>query len=265
MTEKKQKMSTKRQKFLKKLLFKILFLMVIPLSIIFIFISIYWWTNRLEQINKKFHVKFDAIAYQISSIDNNIENKINKKIKKKSYPKSEIKEEIIKEDKKDSFDTTYYTFLFNQMIVDFGMAEIDSITIDSLVKIEMKNRLNIENQNIDKTEISDKSQSLKKDELLKVKSLKPSYSGNNNLSEVDSLIFESKSSINYTIEFWKTPLRTQGIKSIGNLIIIYGIDDFDNTSLIIDNKLRLVFVYKNNSYIIKPDGKLYSFRELQLK
>lgn len=241
--------------------------MVIPLSIIFTLGSIYWWTKKLDVINNEFHKTFSDVTHQISSFEYSFDskNKTTKKIPKKTYFKKQVEEEIIPEQKEETFDTIYYNFLFNQMITDFGMADIDSTTIDSLVKIEMKNRLKIETTETQNSNIAEQTQTIKKDELIHVKSLKPVFSGGNYISSDDSLSIDNKTAITYTIEFWKTPLKTQGIKSVGNLIIIYGIEDFDNTSLKIDNKQRLLFVSKNISYQIKPDGKLYSFRELQLK
>jgi len=260
-------MSTKRQKFLKKLIIKILLLMVIPLSIIFTFVSIYWWTKKLDVINNEFHKTFNKVSYQISSFDYSFDsqNKITQRIPKKTYITEKKEEEVFPEQMQETFDTVYYNFLFNQMIIDYGMADIDSNTIDSLVKIEMKNRLKVESTDTAISNIEEQTQTIKKDELIHVKSLKPVFSGGNNISYEDSLSIENKTTITYTIEFWKTPLKTQGIKSVGNLIIIYGIEDFDSTSLKIDNKQRLLFVSKNLTYLIKFDGKLYSFRELQLK
>lgn len=260
-------MSTKKQKFLKKVVSKILYFIVIPLCLLFVFVSVYLWNKNLDYINKKMVNSINSITTQVSNIDQTFEsqNQVTDKLLFDKKLKSGLVEEVDKEEKTDFFDTTLYYNLFNQMLVEFNMIDIDSLTIDSLVKAEMKIISETDKKQKETENISDNAQTLAKDKLLNVKILQPTFNQKNGLSSSDSLIVNNLTSITYTIEFWTTPLRSQAIKAIGNLIIVYGIENFDNIKLKVDDKFRLILEVDKNSYHIKTDGNLYQLKDLLIK
>jgi hypothetical protein len=160
-----------------------------------------------------------------------------------------------------AFDSVYYFYLWDKMIAEFGMAEADSLTIDSLVKLEMAKNIkqNPENENVTNEDFS-----IKKDELLFVTALKPVSHKAELFSAQDSVDFQNAKDNAFTIEFWKSPLNYQGIKTTGSLILVYGVSDFDNISVCFIEKQSFALKLKNKMYALKNDGKYYPFRELQM-
>ncbi len=160
----------------------------------------------------------------------------------------------------EQFDSTYYFYLWDMFINEFGMYELDSLSIDSLVKIEMeKTKPETQPETINGAETF----SLKKDELLYVTTLKPLPYKAENIKEQDSLDFSAIEDNLYTLEFWISPLNYQGIKTTGNLIIIYGISDFENIVLHFISRNNFALKIKSKMYSLKNDGQFHPFKELQ--
>lgn len=160
------------------------------------------------------------------------------------------------------FDTTYYYYLWDLYIQEYGMDEVDSLTIDSMIKAEMIRSV------MDETVISDQNSSsfsIKKEELLYVTSLKPVAHQPGNFSPQDSVEFEELKDFTYTLEFWKSPLNYEGHKTTGNIIIIYGISDFDDISIRYISRNNLALKIKSKLYSLKNDAQFYTFRETQIR
>lgn len=160
----------------------------------------------------------------------------------------------------EAFDTAYYFFLWDKFTLEYGMNELDSLSLDSLIKIEMKKRPVVQNDNNEQTH--DNRYSIKKDELLFVMALKPIPLKPEIFREQDSLDFALVENTLYTIEFWKSPLNFQGIKTTGNIITVYGITDFEQVSVVYIAKNTLALRLKNKLFTLKNDGVFYNFREL---
>lgn len=159
------------------------------------------------------------------------------------------------------FDSTYYFYLWDMFVSEYGMYELDSMSLDSMIRVEMeKTKPEIQ------TEITsgDETFSLKKEELLYVTTLKPLQHKTENIREQDSLDFSAVEDNLYTLEFWRSPLNYQGIKTTGNLIIIYGISEFDSIVLYFISRNNFALKIKSKMYSLKNDGKFYPFKELQI-
>jgi len=240
-------------------------LLVVAFTVVVVFSLVWslWWLNvkprivsfastqlmNLKNNLTEFNDVFQPVAYSISKMPE----------KEKSNTSGAIVETT--ETTNMAFDSVYYFYLWDKMIAEFGMAEADSLTIDSLVKLEMAKNVK---QNIENEEISNDDYSIKKDELLFVTALKPTSHKAEAFSPQDSVDFQSIKDNAFTIEFWKSPLNYQGIKTIGTLILVYGVSDFENISVCFIAKQSYALKMKNKMYALKNDGKFYPFRELQM-
>jgi len=157
------------------------------------------------------------------------------------------------------FDTAYYYILWDKFINEYQMDELDSLSIDSIIKAEMKN--NPANTSTEE-ESADANFSLKKDELLYVTALKPLPNKPELFKEQDSLDFSAIEHSVFTIEFWKSPLNYQGVKTTGNIITVFGISDFENINLLFLSKNHFALKIKNRMYALRNDGNFYNLKEL---
>jgi len=159
-------------------------------------------------------------------------------------------------------DTTYYYFLWNKYIQEYGMDEVDSLTIDSMIKAEMIHSAVETNSTADQ---NNTSISIKKEELLYVISLKPLAHHPERFSTQDSLEFAEKQNFTYTVEFWRSPLNYEGHKTSGNMIIIYGISEFNDISIRFISRDSMALRIESKLYAIKNNGQFYTFKESQIK
>ena len=182
-------------------------------------------------------------------------------------PQSQTKTNIadsLNTDTQASFilDTTYYYFLWNKYIQEYGMDEVDSLTIDSMIKTEMIHSAMETNSTEDQ---NNTSISIKKEELIYVISLKPLAQNPERFSTQDSLEFAEKQNFTYTVEFWRSPLNYEGHKTSGNMIIIYGISEFNDISIRFISRDSMALRIESKLYAIKNNGQFYTFKESQIK
>jgi hypothetical protein len=182
-------------------------------------------------------------------------------------PKLQSKKPVIDTLKTDTintsmFDTTYYYYLWDMYVQEYGMDEVDSLTIDSMIKADMIRSAMETNSNSNQ---DNTSFTIKKDELLYVTSLKPVAHNPLKFSEEDSLEFAELQDYTYTLEFWKSPLNYMGHKTTGNMIIVYGINEFDDITVRFLSGNNLALRIDSKLFAIKNDGLFYTFKETQIK
>jgi len=230
-------------------------------------VFIIYWYHKIEIVTDNVKEKIEDKMIGLSDFKENIHEskyvfqKFGKS-QKQYYPVEEIIDSTDIE-----FDTLLYINLWEKYVNDFGLQELDSLTIDSLVKIEMKktrDTLNTKEVDDDLAEDNEDIFQIRKDILLNVITIIPEMIISEEVSQNDTLNNLASDDIKtnktlYTIEFWKSPLNFKGYKASRNLIIIYGIEDFKKVKLLTDKQMHIFLMYGNKKYPIKKDGNFYSF------
>lgn len=84
--------------------------------------------------------------------------------------------------------------------------------------------------------------------------------------QLDSLLMNITnipSTLQFTIEFWKSPINFKGYKLSINKAIIYGISDIDNCELYIDNK-QYYLIINTQLFLLEPTDVFKKLTELTL-
>jgi hypothetical protein len=242
---------------------KVMLLFALLLILFFSVIWSFWWLKSKPFIQEIVSHTLFNFAEEINHFNDFIQPDFTEVLPMPVIQKEENETTGQVSDPKETkaFDSTYYFFLWDKFVYEFGMTDLDSLTIDSLIKIEM---LKTPEQNNQKTNGQEKEMfSLKKDELLFVTGMKPLLRSET-ASEQDSTDFMNVQDYLFTLEFWRTPLNFQGIKTLGNLITVYGISEFDQISVLFLSRNNYALKIKTRMYSLKNDGKLYPFKDIQL-
>lgn len=241
---------------------RLLILFTLVLTGFFSVIWSTWWLNSKPLIQNLISFKLHDFAHEISKFNENFRPEYSEslpmpvlKLQTKLPENTQFSDTAITE-----FDSTYYYFLWDKYITEYGMTELDSLSIDSLIKIEMSK---YKSENSLNPLDEDDSYSIKKDELLFVTGLKPMLK-TEGLNSQDSLDYINYQDNVFTLEVWRSPLNFQGIKTTGNLITVFGITDFENITLYFISRNTFALKIKSRMYALKNDGKFYPFRELQI-
>lgn len=159
--------------------------------------------------------------------------------------KAKVHEEIVKEDDKSTNE--------KNNSLNKEKKKVKEITTNSDSNITSS----YSNTNENNTVVSDEeSINVLKEELIAVKNLYlkdfDANSGYKSISDSTltamSGISSSKKNEFYMIEFWKTPLNSKGYKMTRNRILIYGIKEKEDLTLV---KLNDNYYLKNNSEVFK--------------
>lgn len=241
---------------------RILYAIVLVFTVFFLMVWLLWWSAVKPQIFKLLGEKMQVLHDNLSAFNEDFSPTYTEfaVLEDKQYPESIVIASDTTKTSEEVFDSTYYYYLWDVYIQEFGLNEMDSLSIDSMIREEMKRTT------MPETLIDDNQESftIKKEELLFVTSVKPVFKPDS-LSGADSIANPIVSSISYTIEFWQSPLNLQGVKTTGNLILIYGVSDFHTVSLKMNAQLKPVLQIRNIVYQLKNDGRFYSFKELQIR
>jgi hypothetical protein len=242
-------------------------LMIIIAVVVFLFFLIlwsFWWARKKPVIAAFLSETIISLQNHLSSFNDEFDPPVSEKTHMPSEDNDKVYQTDGTKDTLNSieFDSTYYYFLWDKLIQEFEMNELDSLTIDSLVKIEMQNSVAIDTE---KTNTNEETYILKKDELIYVTSRKPILSPAGTFNSQDSLEFSNVQHNQFTIEFWKSPVNYEGIKNIANSVVIYGMSDFENISINFLSKNTYCLKISNKRYALKNDGKFYHFRELLIQ
>lgn len=84
--------------------------------------------------------------------------------------------------------------------------------------------------------------------------------------QLDSLLMNRTnipSTLQFTIEFWQSPINFKGYKLSINKAIIYGISDIDNCELYIDNK-QYYLIINTQLFLMEPTDVFKKLTELTL-
>ncbi len=240
----------------------LLILFAVIITGFFSFLWAAWWLNSKPLIQNFVSYKLHNLAHDISRFNEHFQPEHSEVLPMPllKQPDKITENTLVSDSASVVFDSTYYYFLWDKYITEFGMTELDSLSIDSLVKIEM---LKSKKENSSNDITDNQTYSIKKDELLYVTGLKPVLKPDG-LSSLDSLDYMNYQENVYTLEVWRSPLNYQGIKTTGNLITVYGITDFESITLYFISRNNFALKIKSRMYSLKNDGKFYPFRELQM-
>jgi len=255
-------MSNFRENFF--LIFKkrnLVFLLVVFIILIFTLLSIAWWSKKMPHLKSEINNKIGNIAKDISEFDDYFLPKNFTKIllgKEQNYI-SQYEKDSANLTQEKLFDTAYYYFLWEKYITEYGFDELDSISIDSIIKREMEiEAIDLSNSI---NNMSKETQQIRKDELQHVKIIVPTPFGKDSLQS--SIYKQSVSNMQFKIEFWESPINFSGVKALGNVIIVYGVKEFDSIALQFDSLNNKLYLKRHNTfYQIERDGQLYPFSKL---
>jgi hypothetical protein len=239
----------------------LVFLLIVFIVLIFSLLSIVWWSKKMPYLKREINNTIGYIAKDISEFDDYFMPKhfVNVLVEREQMYKYQDEEDTINLTKNKLFDTAYYYFLWEKYIAEYGFDELDSLTIDSIIKREMEiEAIDLTNSS---NNMSNETQQIRKDELLHVRIITPTTYGNDSIQNV--IYKQQTSNMQFKIEFWESPINFSGVKALGNVIIVYGVKEFDSIALQFDSLNNKLYLKRHNTfYQIERDGQLYPFSKL---
>lgn len=174
--------------------------------------------------------------------------------------------------KKDTVIITAFESSKNRKIKDdFAKKDTVFILIDSLAEAVHKSmNFNIDSQTINNkgfnNVVIEKNIIVAKDELLTTKKIiidgyNPNPAGS---SYYDSLLTQnySKSSSEFIVEFWVSPIKYKGYRINKNKIVLYGIYQYDSVFFMAKDD-KLYMNYQNQYYYLENSSDFNSFKPLK--
>jgi len=234
------------------------FLLTLATIVILFIASLAWWKIKIQYFKDDLNEIIEDFANDIAKFDDYFLPKHFVSITVEGEQKyKQLTQEDTSELKDKPMDTALYYLLWDKYIAEYGFEELDSLTIDSIVKKTM------ETYALDTISISTKqdikeTQQIKKEELKGVELMIPSLFVSDTVQGAVKQL-----NMQFNVEFWDSPLNLSGAKVVGNIITLYGIKKTDAISLQYDPENgNLYLKYNNALYLLERDGKLHQFSKL---